>query len=388
MLGTGNYQRFVQRIPNLIPSLLGFVELAKYFENRLFKHLFFSLVLFVGGLILGQFSTFVLLLYVIYAIVTGIRSKNIRIFLLHAVISILYFLVNLLLIKSNSLYPSESLLDFFQKSHPLTLVKAGMVQLGNMALPVELLHAVAAISSPFDIGVIFLTLPLIACLLGCIFILRKANKPMQNFYITCLLSVIGLLFLNLFLGKVNPLFNIRGYEYYFLPEPYHGLKELVEKVKGDRYYQLPYVLLSFMFVSIIWQLLPQKSRRFAPFLVAAFVIYNTFHVWKSFDQIQYASDITKVYLKYVKSISGKLQPNSIIVTRMDFIWPSPFIRSTYAFPDTQFTAYTNNWNISDNNRDRYILLDFDYKKNEVVDLTDRYREGQEVHFLNTNGTSK
>lgn len=120
------------------------------------------------------------------------------------------------------------------------LAKQALLQLANMVLPPFLVEKIASISSSYENTLMILTIPIVAVIILGIFLVAKRNRSSLPIYILSIFSLPILLFLNLFLGKVNAIYNMRGYTYYFLPKVYSVDPTLTASLKGDRYYMIPY----------------------------------------------------------------------------------------------------------------------------------------------------
>lgn len=327
MFGTGNYQRFVQRVANLIPLLFSFVYFSRYLEIKKIKHYLISIFLFSTSVLMGHFSTFLLPLFIIYPIIV---SKSIK-------LSIPFVVINLLLISRGSLFQE------IQPAFPndtLYIIKGPILQLANLIIPPLITQKIASLANPYENILIVMVLPVIILSILAIKKIKENFPKLFPFYLLCLTIIPILFLLNIFLGKVDPLFNIRGYNYYFLPDWYKNKAELELLVKGDRYYLLPS-----LFISSIGSILLTKffSKKVAIFLTIVYLIYNINLIWGASKNFADLSSITKSYLSYIKSFSIELSNNSVIVTDQAFVWPAPMIRRIYNLPDLTFVSKDKNW---------------------------------------------
>lgn len=345
MFGTGNYQRFVQRVANLIPLLFSFIYFSRYLQIKRIKHYLISIFLFSASLLMGHFSTFLLPLFIIYPIIV---SKSIK-------LSIPFVVINLLLISQGSLFQE------IQPSFPNDIwyiIKGPILQLANLIIPPFITQKIASLANPYENILIAMVLPVI--ILSILAIKKiKANFPqLFPFYVLCLTIIPILFLLNIFLGKVDPLFNIRGYNYYFIPDWYKNKTELELLVKGDRYYLLPS-----LFISSIGSILLTKffSKKVTIFLTVAYLIYNINLIWGASKNFTDLSSITTNYLSYIKSISAGVSNNSVIVTDQAFIWPAPMIRRIYNLPGLTFVSKNKDWEtkISKFDSQNVFILNYD-----------------------------
>ncbi len=383
MLGTGNYQRFLQRIPCLIPTFLSFIFLEKYLENRRTKDLLISIFLFILGLFMGHFSTFLTSLFVIYPFFKLPFIKNLKALLTSFFLSITYLAINYLMISADHLKPEKGILDFINQVGINVIFEKIILQITNMIVPTFIIEKIASVSNPYTSTLIAITLPLIALIILGGFLVKKKAYPLTKIYFFSILIIPILLFLNLYLGKVDPGFNMHGYKYYFLPSYFINAEDPLT-VKGDRYYLVPYFFVAIIFSVLLWSLFNKKDAKntsktytyIAIFFLTFYSVYNTNNIWKGFDYLQPVSNITRNYINYTKSISNEFNKDTYIVVPRPLMWPSAFIRLFYGDPDMQFILMEKDLEYAKNKhipRQNLFLFDYDYKNNQVLDLTDQYR---------------
>lgn len=319
IIATGNYQRFIQRVPNFIFLFISFWLLAKYFETKKIKYYLFSILTFATTVFLAHYSTFLLPLFMIYPL---IRDKNI-------LISAPYLLVNYLLIK-NDFYTSG-----VSPSFDINLI---LLQLSNITYPPSLLNSIAAIAQPYTKTVVFLSIPIIFTYLMGIYLVKKREPKYLAFYLTSFLTLFSILYLNLLIGKIDYMTFVRGDRYYFIPV--ETLSQLgVGFIGGSRYYVLPSIFNSIIFSTIFWVLLKNGRRLFyflSTTLLTIYLIYNTSLIWKEIDAIQPVSERMKMYLSYTKSISPELRRAGLVITSPEFIWSGQFVRLFYGNENLEF----------------------------------------------------
>ena len=382
MIATGNYQRFVQRIPNLIPQLLAFLQLAKYFDNKKVKHYIYSLILFSISIFMGHFSTFLMPVFVIYPIIFSIahKSRPKRVFT-NIFLSIPFVFLNLLLISGDIFTPKGDFINFIKTNSILHITTQIILQISNMTLPAVLIAKIASVTSSYQDTMLILTLPIIFTFFMGIYLIRKKQKNIFIIYTLSLLSLFVLLFLNLYLGKINPMYNMAGYTYYFLPNTYSSDPSLTASFKGDRYYMLPYFFISIIIATLIYSVIKNKKiyKLFSIVFLIGYMYYNCGLVWKNIDRIQPVSEDLKKYLSFIKSVSPKLNNQSVLVVPKEFIWPSSMIKAIYKYPGMEFIPNDTDWKSQIINKKDIILIDFYYDKaqsgkinvtqNRVIDLT-------------------
>lgn len=367
MIGDGQYDRLVQRIPNQILLLISFIQLAKFFESKNIKNYLYSLITFTIAVFLAHFSTFWLPIFILYPIIYSLcQKKKVHLLVNNIAFSTPFVLTNLFLISRDAHTPDGSFVSFVH-SHGLgNLVKQMLLQFSNMTLPPVLIEKIASITSSYESTIIILTLPIIAIIIGGIFLVAKRSKESLPIYLLSIFSLPILLFLSLFLGKVNAIYNMRGYTYYFLPKVYSIDSSLTASLKGDRYYMMPYFFLAII-IAILISTLFQKKLIYGfvtVIFLVSYVSYNYILVNNNIDKIQPVSEDMKKYLLYINSISNKLSDKSIIIIPREFLWPSVMIRSRYHYPNMVFLPADSDWKkqVSATDYQNVLQINFYYDK--------------------------
>lgn len=388
MLGTGNYQRFVQRIPALIPLFFALIQLNLYLTTRRAKNFLISLTLYAFAVLMGHFSTFLTPLFVIYPIAFSILQRtSLKVFWQTIPIVMSYPIINYLLILSDHLTPTESILYFIHQKGLPFLIQQIFLEMGGMLIPPFLLEKIAAISYPFSLNVIAVTIPLSLILIVGIFIVFRRRADYLLIYLVSLIVIPILLFLNLYLGKVDPAYDIRGYNYYFLPTYYLNSVDFTS-VKGDRYYLVPYFFISIVISILIWAIFNKrqstsisKSYQVVVIVFLAFQISsNTQIIWQSLDKLQPISDVTRQYITFNKSIRHQFTNQTMILAPRTLLWPSTMIRVFYGQPDMQFRLFRPGWEdeIIGKKTQDILIFDYDYTTHRIIDLTPNFRNGQSL----------
>jgi len=199
MLGTGNYQRFVQRIPNLILLFISFYFLVKYLKKAKPKDLILSYTIFALAIFLAHFSTFLLPLFLIYPLVLSLTLKNkIKSLFKNIVISTPYLLINHFLISQDPLEPKGSLLAFLNQNG---LIEKIILQFASLNFPTFIIDKISTISQPFKNGLIMLTIPVIITYILGFFLIRRQAPKLKVIYLTSLIIIPVLLLINLYIHK-------------------------------------------------------------------------------------------------------------------------------------------------------------------------------------------
>jgi CRISPR/Cas system CSM-associated protein Csm2 small subunit len=331
---------------------------------------------------MGHFSTFLMPVFVIYPVIFSIVHKSrAGKTLINILSSAPFAFLNLFLISGDIFTPKGDFIGFVKANGLGQVTTQIMLQISNLTLPPALIEKIASVTSSYQDILLIFTLPIIFVFFLGIYLIRKRQKNLSIIYILSLLSLFVLLFLNLYLGKVNPMHNMTGYTYYFLPTAYSSDPSLTASLKGDRYYLLPYLFVSIIVAILIFSLIKNKKRYkiFSTAFLVGYLFYNCVLVWKNIDKIQPVAEDLKKYLSFVKSISLRLNNESTLVVPREFLWPSSMIKTIYGYPDMKFAPNDADWKKQITNMKEVILIDFYYDKardgkinvaqNRVIDLT-------------------
>lgn len=387
MLGSGNFQRLVQRVPNLIPQLFSFQQLAVYLQTRKIRNYFFSVLLFSLSILMGHFSTFLLPLFLVFPLVKYLEDfpkalnfeTRLKLFLRIFIVSSSFVILNFVLISKDSLKPDLNLLEFISKAGIINISEKILLQFASLSIPPFIIEYISRVINPYKYSVLLLSIPWILIYIAGVILIKKFKPQFFSIYLTSVLVIPILLFLNLYLGKVDPLHNIRGYNYYFLPSNYPNSEIFSNALKGDRYYFVPMI-----FVSIIWTMLLsvlnlKKFKLNLVVIVTVFLLYiysNISLIWVNMDRIQFNSNLMKNYLNFIKGKSEEFDNETIILSPRPLIWPAPFIRLFYGNPDIRFINSQSMWReeIGNINPKNIYYFDYDPKTWQILDLTREYRE--------------
>lgn len=383
MLGSGNYQRFVQRVPNLIFLFLAFAFLVKYLEGKDVKKLLISYVFFALGAFLAHFSSFLLPLFGIYPAVWALTQKHkIATLLKVSFLSFPYLLINYFLVSQDSLRPQWSIITFIQQRKDL--LEKIVLQFSSLNFPPIFIDKISTIAHPFKDTLILLTMPVIVIYIAGYFIVRRNSSKLKVIYLTSLIMIPIVLFLGLYLGKVNPEFDISGFHYYFLPDYYIGKIDTITAIKGDRYYLVPMFFVATIWASLIYSVLKTRERFlkiFSVVFLSSYVLYNTTLIWNGMDRLMPLVTETKNYISYIKDMKSLFKPTTALVTPDYFMWPSTMIRVFYGYPTMQFVSSRHDWKsqILPQNTD-IIIVDYDYRTRTFLNLTSDYKSGKKLIF--------
>lgn len=375
MFGIGNYQRFVQRIPNFIPWLFAFYFQVEFFKTGKYKFYLLSLGLFTLAVFMAHYSTFLLPIFLIYCSIWWIDQKDkLKSIIKGFLLTIPYILIDLFLIQNDLFKPTESILHFLL--HEDHLINKIFYQLPINTFPSELILKLQHLHTPPDklppiIG--SLVIPaLIFYLVG--FILTIKNAPsLIKLYLTTFFFALSVMFLNTYIGKVNTLVDFGT----------------------DRYFFIPSLALAVNWAIIIKSIFPKKIKLYVVgslLVITVYLIYNFSVINYNFDLIQYKSNNMRIYIDYVKSLSLQFNKHTVIVTQPFLLWPDPMFETIYD-PNLRSIPFDIGWEkrIDPNYKNDVFVIDFAYREEagkamikqagKIIDLTNQYRAGQPIEYL-------
>lgn len=384
MLGSGNYQRFVQRIPNLIPAFWAFQQLGAYLETNKVWHYFFSIVLFCFSLIMAHFSSFLLPIFIFLPLLFFIEKKGGGYTFKKLWIVIPYIVLNFFLVSRGTHTPYTNQISFAFSYGIVRLFENIIFQLVAITYPSYMLHLIKSAFNPFSNTLLLLVIPILLLYLIGFFLVLKRNRKLITIYLISIIMLPFLLFYNLYLDKVDPLYNIKGFNYYFLPSTFPNSTIFQNAVKGDRYYYLPMI-----FNSIIWSFIlvslfkktkkegeNEKTKLVLITFVLVYIYYNTNLIWSNMNLIQFNSILTKNYLNYMKVISSSFGDKTVVVSPRPLLWPAPAVKALFTDKEIYFIDSGRDWRgeVMDKHPSSFYFIDYDNKTWEIIDLSKKYRK--------------
>lgn len=380
LIADGNYQRFVQRIPNFIPAIISFYYLFKFHEAKRIKYYFYSLGLYTLALLMGHFSSIMLPLFFFYPLIHLLKEKkSLKVFFTRIVTVLPFLLVTFYITRTGDQAPAGSLLRFLLTEPDV--LKRVLYQIPLVTVPLDIIKFFAKTvltkpeSEPYSSIVPFFTLVSLIFYLFGGYMVFKRRKDLIILYITCFLSMIGSMFLYMYIDvRINPL-------------KYFG---------ADRFYFVP-SLLSAICLGIILKVIFIKQKIFSqliPLLILSlYIVYNTSLIWTHIDSMQYKSEMMKSFLKHIKENAGQFNSQTVIIVPSYLQWPAPLIIEYGDHPGmivrSEFDGWEAKfWSIKEN----VYVFDYEYEKNvdkeiypkagHVVDFSEKYRRGEKIQFLN------
>lgn len=376
-LGAGNYQRFIQRFPVLIPIIFSFYFLWKFINQNKYKDLLVSLSLYSLAILIGHFSILSISLFIIYPFVQLFDEKpTLKLFTKRVFVVASFIALAVLLTKNGDQKPAYDLLSFFFREK--NILERVLYQIPIITVPINLIpfiakHLPVASPEPYTTLLkIFLAICLVFYISGGYFVIKRLPK-MKILYLTLFVSMISSMFLYLYV-------DVRL-------DPTIGFGE-------NRYYLFSSMMAVIMWALIIKATFIKKVKLYiiiSIVILSAFVYSNTANIWRHIDKIQYQSEMFKNFITYIKENSYKYIKDSVIVTPYYLNWCTPLI-TEFINKNVTISLTPDGWEKKYwNKREKVFVYDYYYSKSpsgepdissgKVVDLTDEYRRGEKNVFL-------
>lgn len=381
LLAEGNFQRFLQRVPNFIPAIFAFYFLFKYYEFKKRRDYISSLAFYSLALFLGHFSSIILPLFVLYPIVHLLQEKKAKKVFLTSILTVIPFLLLTYFVTTSTVdqSPTKGFPQFILTEPDL--LKKVLYQIPLITIPLNLILVIAQntrlgiLSEPYTEIVPVLTLIcLVFYFFGGIIILKK-QKNLLVLYLTSFLSMVGSMLLYVYVDSRLDMLKYFG---------------------ADRFFLIPTLLATICWAILLKILFIQKQvfyKFIAVFILVYFVFFNTQLIWTKIDSIQYKSEMLKSFLKYVKANSSQFNSQTIIIVPSYLQWPVILITDYGSHPGVKAEVEFDGWeNKYWNNRENVYVYDYQFDRGvdktihplagHVVDFTEKYRRGEKIHFLN------
>ncbi len=375
MWATGNYQRFVQRVPNLIPLLFSFYFLDIYLKSNQLKHLLFSFLLFAISILMAHYSSLFLPLFIIHPIISTFRKKpNSSKYFKIIVIVAIYLLITFIITANSPQKSSQSFIVFLKTDH---LLEKAFFQITLLSIPQDLIGFIAQAFDknsfkPYTETVRALTLPVFFLYILSLFIVYKRAKKLFKLHLTFLLAWILHIFIYLFIdGNKFNIFRDFG---------------------TDRHYFISSMFVSVLFATILYVLIRNKRniwKLLALFTVLSLFINNIYHIYSNIDSTQYKSEAMKNFVYFLDKESLNFDKDSIVIIPSSFIGPSSLINRIHN-QNTDYQLPIEGWQnrIPQTKKDKVFVFDYKYSDNKLfekeygkpIDWTDDFKNGKKINF--------
>lgn len=381
MFGTGNNQRFVQRIPNLPLIFISFYFLTRYLEISKKINLFLSSAFFAISVILAHFSILFLPIFAVYPFIYFLFNKRKSIVVKLILIPLLFVILSIILTRGDSLTrPNDSPLTFIKETP--NVAQAVLYQISSVSFPQQLtiylskhVSLLPLIPYPY-LQTQNYVLIFIAIVSFLAFVKGRKYPKLLPLYATLLLSMPILSFLII-------------YAYNLEPNPAKFFDE-------DRIYFFHSILIAFIWAAWIKFFFGRKKILYivvSLLAVGIFLFDNTSLIWKGIDRYQYRSNMYKAFIGYTKDLSPSFNDKTVIVAPPDLIRTTdPFIREFYNLEKATFIPLENGWTklVNKTKADKKDIFVLDYKYGydtnkdidprsvQIVDKSEDFRLGKNI----------
>lgn len=377
MMGQGDYQRFIQRVPELIPLFLAILFLVYFLRSGKIKNIVISFSFYTIALIGLHFTSFFLPIFVLLPIVFCFVYRDINI---KKLLPIVFFIgITLLVLRSDSLSrPNYSMLSFaLNTPHLFQLVT---YQVSMTGFPVQFTKFLAEHArNPVVYPYIGIMTPILVIILGYFslsFLVIRKNKEAVSFYLTLIISLFVFSFLNMY--------------------AYNAVTSPLTDFGQDRIYFVHSILFAIIWGIIVSgffsNLKKNKYRKICIIISILFLFQNIPQIWNEMDNIAVHSEVIKRYLQTVKSLSPEFNKNTILVSPWEALTSSAVISDFYNIPPSNIITFEKNWESKvsgiSHDRNNVFIIDFDYSMNssgiydantvKIINLTENYRRKEKI----------
>lgn len=327
----GHYQWFLQRVPEFFPILASITFLNKFINYQKFGYYLLALSFFILAIFMTHYTTLFMPFFVSFLVFSALlKTKSLQTAIQFALLAIPFVLINYLIVGSSTLgldtlHPQQTLLESLTKTKDI--VAKVSFQLTVVTIPFSLLNL---ISKSFDQNlkelVTVLMLPTYILYSSIFFFLYKRKFASLNVVLSCFFGLLGILYLNIYLNRVNVYNEIEQGRYYFIPGFYVGI-----------------ILASFL-INI-----PLKKNIKYIFVCAfllCWIIPNIGFTWKKMHDSQRFYTGGRVMMAHLEKTKTGL-PEGALVMLPNPLMPSgeDFLKKYYSGAGTKFLYIDPNWKL-------------------------------------------
>lgn len=361
MMATGNYQRFAQRVPNLIPLLTSFYFMVKYMDKRRVIDLFLFLTLFALSIYLAHHGIFLLPLFVSYLLIWPLKEKlNFKNIVLSATLILSIVFLSSIITKTDHFVPKQGVVEFVTTSPRIN--EKIFLQIPNLIVPTIISKFVANnISSPPILYPYSIILKYWLFILIPLFVIPafklKNNSNLNILYKSSLIALPLVCFLNLYAYGEGA------------PDPLRNFGE-------DRIYFISSILSSLMIGLLAYLIWIGRNKIYKVVLIILLIVYIFYNgkiIYSDSLKIKPTSTKMEDFIKYTKSKT--MNPNSkiAIIGPSHLLWPSLFLNNFYNTNNNLlFVLDSADWKniLGKEYWDKIIIVDYDIKaQNKIVEKT-------------------
>lgn len=363
----GHFQWFLQRVPEFFPVLASIIFLDKFINQKRIHQYLISLFFFVLAIFLTHYTTLFLPFFPSFLIVSVLiknrKKKEIikYIFLSAPFIIINYLIVSGSLLSFSTIKPNQTLLESFNINLE-TFFKISF-QLVVVTIPYTLLQIIRDFSHVNIKDIVFrLIIPTYLIYGATGYYLYKKGFKNLNLVVASFFGLIGVLYLNIYLGRVNIYNEIAQGRYFFIPKLY-----------------LAVIIASFIYVFLSGKLSQKiKFLRFGlvSLIILIYLLTNIRLIWKGMHDSQYEYTGGRLMMNYLDKAKFNLPDGSIVMVPQPLMpLGEDFLKKYYRVSDIKFLYIDNKWQTK-------IPENFDSNKLYVFDYNEEFRKGGNANTKN------
>ncbi|GEM_PF-4831292 len=360
MIGQGDYQRFIQRVPNLIPTLISLLFLFYFLKKKNKKYLLYSFCFYLLSVVFSHYTTFFLPLFFFLPIFYYLTTRKIKL-TTALVISVIFTAATFLIIHSDPLSrPHYSILKFAATTPNLT--KMVLYQISMTGFPIQFTKFIADHQTPASPYPYTNILPEILFIVGIYlyasFWKVRKNKEILSIYLTLIASLVALSFMLM-------------YAYDTIPNPLTNFGE-------DRLYFVHSIFFAIIWGIIIKTFLEHRKKNTyifsASFIIFLFLVQNIPFIWSDVQRAYVHSVIAEKFLNTIKTLSPSLNKNSVIVLSSELMTTANVPSRFYNIDNKNLLLLSGDWKsqvraITTDPRNVYIFdSSYSYDKNGYPDI--------------------
>lgn len=356
MMAIGNYQRFVQRVPNLIPILISFYFLTKYFDTKKYSDLAKSIALYSLGFYLAHHSIFMLPLFAAYIFLKTVTQKiNLKSVLTNLGSIAVLVCLSVVLSSTDHFVPKQGIISFITTTPQI--IEKTMLQIPNLLVPTEVVKLIAKnwpitpIPYPFSFVLELFAIPLFLVLIISLFSVKNdTNAKLILKSVILALPVVCLLNLYSY-GDGTP----------------HPLRDFGE----DRIYFIPSIYGSILLGYLVNSLYIYKKlliKLVAITLVTTSVFYNSYLIKRDTKKLTPTSTKMEQFIKYIQRETSDRNNKIAIIGPSHLLWPMQFVTLFYNTNNNlSFALDSSNWSETINKPDYDGIKSIDYIDSKILE---------------------
>src|SRR3989344_220585 len=351
MMAEGQLNRFIDRVPNFLLSVLGAIFLVKFIKEKRLSSLVLSYISFSIGVFFGHYATFFLSFFIFYPIITLFDVKNItRSMFVGILIAVSFVSINFS-ITHNSDQKSDYfsvMLDASQK-----IIEKTFYQVLPLVIPIDAPKTIAKywpgkiqVYPQINIVRMLTMLTMLITATGGYLIYRR-DLGLFKLYLVCILCIYSATAVMLTSDpfRFDPFKRFEGGRLLFIQS-------------------ISYSIALSIFLTTLFQQWRKPVKFWMLFFLAIFITYNSGLINKEINAGQYRYNGIKKYFSYIKSLWPKFNSESVVILiSPHLIASSSFINRFYGPPYVKFvTDPVEIQPILKLNKNNVFVLDYDYER--------------------------